>query len=165
MELGDVRVVPPEAAMDVLLGARITLARAGMLREPCEIGETCVRMRIDVLRALEEPAAPGWDNTKNAVIARGIWVRVLGRARLYGGVEGGDRLRDTGEMGAGVLLSHAGDDAPAFAVRRSQAFSAAARKLGERLSAALLGTAGPGADEMSMKGFSRAELRASVTAP
>lgn len=173
LRLGLVRAISPEASVDMLQGARSVLAKAGMLSgEACdgEEPQSCALLVIDLLRIDEESAAPGWDESEKAVIARGIWVRVLGRARLYRRGEAQTLLRDTQDMAAGVLIARSGSDTntraesntPNFAFSRSQALSAAARRLGERLALKILGLPSSGPDEIS---FAPDNLRASVSPP
>lgn len=169
LRLGLVRAISPEASVDMLQGARSVLAKAGMLSgEACDEAEpqSCALLVIDLLRIDEESAAPGWDESENAVIARGIRVRVLGRARLYRRDEAQTLLRDTQDMEAGVLIARGGPDTNTnsknFNFNRSQALSAAARRLGERLAQKILGLPSSGPDEIS---FAPDHLRASVSPP
>lgn len=165
VRLGELRTASPEVSVDVLGGARSALARAGMLgAKGCGTDDvsSCPVLFIDVVRIDESGASPGWDASKQTIVSRGIWIRAVGRARLYSDVGKSALLRDTQDVAASVLISPQSPSPHASVWHREQALSAAARKLGERLALKIMGMPDPEPDELA---FAPDALRASVSAP
>jgi hypothetical protein len=134
-----VRSLAPDAvaADEVVIGAREELARAGAL----EGGEGYPRMEIEVLRADE--ASEGIAAGASGPVARGTGVAVLARAWVSPG-GGAEHVSDTGDMRAEetITVDQTGlgaDDPRASVFHRADARRAAARRLGRKLAARVLG--------------------------
>jgi hypothetical protein len=125
------------AADEVVSGAREELARAGAL----EGGDGYPRMEIEVLRADE--ASEGITAGANGPVARGTGVAVVARAWVEP-AEGAAHASETGDMRAeesiAVDTTVLGADDPRAAVfHTADARRAAARRLGRKLAARVLG--------------------------
>jgi hypothetical protein len=125
------------AADEVVTGAREELARAGAL----EGGDGYPRMEIEVLRADE--ASEGIAAGATGPVARGTGVAVVARAWVAPG-EGSAHVSETGDMRAEESITV--DQTPAGAAdprasvfHRADARRAAARRLGRKLAARVLG--------------------------
>jgi hypothetical protein len=126
------------AADEVVSGAREELARAGAL----EGGDGYPRMEIEVLRADE--ASEGIAAGASGPVARGTGVAVVGRAWVAPGPgEGAAHVSDTGDMRAEESITVdqtlGADDPRASLFHRADARRAAARRLGRKLAARVLG--------------------------
>ena len=135
-----VRSLIPDAvaADEVASGVREELARAGAL----EAGEGYPRVEIEVLRGDEtsEGVAAG----ASGPVARGTGVAVVARAWVESGADAPPQA-DTGDMRAeesiavDELGAMGGPDPRASAFHHADALRAAARRLGRKLGARVLG--------------------------
>ena len=126
------------AADEVASGVREELARAGAL----EPGEEYPRVEVEVLRAdaSSEGAAAG----ATGPVARGTGVAVVARAWIVPTADSGARVADTGDVRseASITVDRTPAnvlDARADVFHQADAMRAAARRLGRKLGARVLG--------------------------
>jgi hypothetical protein len=130
-------MVPDAVAADeVASGVREELARAGAL----EAGEAYPRVEVEVLRADE--SSEGIAAVENAPMARGMGVAMVARAWVATSADAAP-MSDTGDMRAEETITvdvRAGQRDPrANVFHHADALRAAARRLGRKLGARVLG--------------------------
>lgn len=128
------------AADEVVSGAREELARAGALAA----GDGYPRLEIEVLRADE--ASEGILATARGPVARGTDVSIVARAWVLPSPgEGAEHVTDTGDVRTeesitvDSIAATGLDDPRAAVFHRTDARRAAARRLGRKLAARVLG--------------------------